>query len=89
MEPTAFSLGNSGFFGGIVSDNFSFLDMDSDSLNAKGDGGLRQLHQYSTLNDNNGNISTPTDEHNYKQSKMPEGMTIEQLTRNRESDLGR
>ena len=89
MEPTAFSLGNSGFFGGVVSDNFSFLDMDSDSLTSKGDGGLRQLHQYSTINDNNGNISTPADEHNYKQSKMPEGMTIEQLQRSRESDLKR
>jgi hypothetical protein len=63
MEPMAFSLGNSGFFGGVVSDNFSFLDMDSDALTAKGDGGLRQMHQYVALNDNMGNISTPADEH--------------------------
>ena len=44
MEPIAYCLGGS--YGGIVSDNFSFLDMDPESLKAKGDGGLRQLHNY-------------------------------------------
>ena len=89
MEPMAFSLGNAGLFGGVVSDNYSFLDMDSNSLEAKGDGGLRQLHQYATLHerDTNGNIATPKDEHHYKQSKIPEGMTIEQLQRTRDADI--
>ena len=49
MEPMAFSFGNAGGCG-IVSDQFSFLDMDADSLNTKGDGGLRQMHSYVTLN---------------------------------------
>jgi hypothetical protein len=49
LEPTAFSLGGSGGFGGIVSDQYSFLDMDADSLTAKGDGGVRQMHNYVNL----------------------------------------
>lgn len=90
MEPMAFSLNNNGgSYGGIVSDNFSFLDMDSESLTAKGNGGLRQIHQYSMFNENmNESIQTPTDEHSYKQSKMAEG-TIEALQKSREEDYSK
>lgn len=49
LEPMAFSLGGCGGFGGIVSDQYSFLDMDSDSLTAKGNGGVRQMHNYVNL----------------------------------------
>jgi len=95
MEPSAFSLGGyggSGGFGGsgVVSDNFSFLDMDAESLNAKGDGGMRQMHNYMSLQCNdNQSISTPNDEHDYKQGKNPEGAgsTIEQLQRQRDQDM--
>lgn len=90
MEPMAFSLGGGGGFGGgIVSDNYSFLDMNADSLNVKGDGGMRQMHNYVPL-DNNGmgvGINTPKDEFDYKSSKMPEGLTIEQLQKQRESEI--
>lgn len=87
MEPMAFSLGGNGGFGGIVSDNYSFLDMDADSLNcAKGDGGLRQMHSYVAMNEDAA-ITTPKDDHDYKASKMPEGMTIEQLQQQRDQDF--
>jgi hypothetical protein len=87
MEPMAFSLSGSNF-GGIVSDNFSFLDMDSQSLNAQGDGGLRQMHNYVALNNNDTfNITTPKDDHSYKSDKIPEGVTIEKLQQQRENDL--
>jgi len=49
LEPSAFSLAGCGGFGGIVSDQYSFLDMDADSLTAKGDGGVRQMHNYVNL----------------------------------------
>jgi hypothetical protein len=49
LEPTAFSLAGCGGFGGIVSDQYSFLDMDADSLTAKGNGGVRQMHNYVNL----------------------------------------
>ena len=50
MEPMAFSLGNSGGFGDIISDQYSFLDQDPDELKADGNGGMRQMHNYVDLN---------------------------------------
>ena len=86
MEPMAFSLGGGGGFGGIASDNYSFLDMDSEELNTKGNGGLRQMHNYVPLNHAD-KISTPQDEFDYKKGKAPEGMTIEKLQQQRDSEL--
>ena len=85
MEPMSFSLGGSGGFG-IMSDQYSFLDQDSDALNTRGDGGLRQMHNYVTLNHSDV-ISTPTDEHKYNQDKVPENMTIEKLQQMRDQEL--
>jgi hypothetical protein len=85
MEPLSFSLGNFGY-GGVCSDNFSFLDMNSESLQANGDGGLRQMHNYVALNDTL-NIATPKDDYNYKENKLPEGLTLEQLQKQREQDF--
>ena len=84
LEPAAFSFG--GFGGGnIASDNYSFLDMDPDSLATKGNGGLRQMHNYVTLNDNM-LIQTPQDDFEY--SKIKDGeMKIEDLQRQRDQDL--
>ena len=88
MEPMAFSF-SSGGFGDIVSDQFSFLDMDAESLTAKGNGGMRQMHNYVDLNSNgNLNIECPNDDFDYKKSnKIPEGLTVEQLQQQRDSDL--
>lgn len=83
MEPSAFSFSG----GDIVSDQYSFLDMDSDALKATGNGGARQMHNYVDLNFSD-NISTPVDETEYKKSsKMPEGMTVEKLQQQRDQDL--
>lgn len=58
MEPMSFSLGASGSFGDIVSDQYSFLDQGPDELNTHGNGGLRQMHNYVDLNTAfNGQIS--------------------------------
>jgi hypothetical protein len=48
MEPMAFSFGSG--LGDIVSDQYSFLDQDSEELEAKGNGGMRQMHNYVDLN---------------------------------------
>ena len=48
LEPMAFALGGGSY--GVTSDSYSFLDMDSDSLSAKGNGGTRQMHNYVSLN---------------------------------------
>jgi thiol-disulfide isomerase/thioredoxin len=50
MEPMAFSFGGSGGFGDIVSDQYSFLDLNEEDLKATGNGGMRQMHNYVDLN---------------------------------------
>jgi hypothetical protein len=83
MEPMAFSLGG----GSIVSDQYSFLDMDSDELNTKGNGGMRQMHNYVPLNYADA-INTPTDEHDYKSGRSDgQEMTIEKLQQLREQEI--
>jgi hypothetical protein len=84
MEPLAFSLGG----GCIVSDQYSFLDMDSEELNTKGNGGMRQMHNYVPLNYSDA-ISTPSDDHDYKQGRGGGGqeMTVEKLQQMREQEL--
>jgi hypothetical protein len=86
LEPMAFSFGSGGY-GDVVSDNYSFLDMDSEALKATGNGGVRQMHNYVDLNYSD-QISTPVDEAEYKKTnKMQEGLTIEQLQEQRNSEL--
>jgi hypothetical protein len=83
MEPMAFSLGG----GSIASDQYSFLDMDSEELNTKGNGGMRQMHNYVPLTYSD-SITTPTDEHDYKQGRSGgEEMTIEKLQQMRDQEL--
>jgi len=85
FEPMAFSFG--GCSGGIASDNYSFLDMDSDSLGTKGNGGLRQMHSYVSLNESS-KIPTPSDETEYNTNKIKDGeMKIEDLQKQRDQDL--
>ena len=58
MEPMAFSFG--GGFSDIVSDQYSFLDQGPEDLEAKGNGGMRQMHNYVDLNTAfSGQISEP------------------------------
>jgi hypothetical protein len=58
-EPLAFSFCE---MGSNLSDNYSYLDLTSDQLSAKGDGGLRMLHNYVTINDNL-TIATPPEDY--------------------------
>ena len=86
MEPMAFSFGSGGF-GDIVSDAYSFLDPGSEELEAKGNGGMRQMHNYVDLNYSD-KISTPNDEQEYKGANKISGeLTIEQLQQQRDTEL--
>lgn len=81
-EPSAFMFGSGGGSGwGVVSDNYSFLDQDAESLMAQGDGGLRQMHSYATP-DFMTNIDTPPD--NYSPDKVAPNQ-LEQFQQNRDS----
>ena len=82
-EPSAFSM-NTCALGGVASDNYSFLDQNADSMAAKGDGGLRQMHQYATL-DYADKIETPPD--NYEPNTIGnQGMTLEQIQQKRNNE---
>jgi hypothetical protein len=54
-EPLAFSYYE---MGTMLSDNYSYLDQNSDELSTKGGGGLRQMHSFSTC-DYKDEIETP------------------------------
>ena len=66
-EPSAFSLNDGS--SGVHSDFFSFLDQGNDELSAKGEGGMRQLYNYATINFQE-KIETP--EENYVPDKVDE-----------------
>lgn len=85
MEPTSFSF-SSGGMSSIVSDNYSFLDMDATDLSAGGNGGMRQLHSYASVNDNVDITATvePQGTRQENTSKMP---SLENLRQQREMDI--
>lgn len=92
MEPVTYQDGFGafgGFGGGVVSDNYSFLDQSDSDLSVKGDGGLRQIHNYVTLNDSMSlSMKLPTDDYDYKTDKLKEGeMSVEALQRKRDEEL--
>lgn len=92
MEPLNYQDGFSafsGFGGGIVSDNYSFLDQSDTELSVKGNGGLRQMHNYVSLNDSmNLTMHLPKDDHDYKSDKLKEGeMSVESLQRKRDQEI--
>ena len=58
-EPSAFSFCE---MGSNLSDNYSYLDMSPDDLMAKGNGGLRMMHNYCSINQNQ-TIATPPDDY--------------------------
>ena len=81
-DPEAFSLNG---LTDIVSDTYSFLDQNSDDLSAKGNGGLRQIHQYSTL-EGIDKINTP--EENYKPNTIGhQNIDIDKLRQQRNLEL--
>lgn len=85
LEPMAFSFG--GGYCNITSDQYSFLDQDPDSLSAKGNGGMRQMHNYVDLNYSD-TISENVEENNQKGSnKISSELTVEKLQKQRENDL--
>lgn len=80
LEPDAFSLGN---LGSVVSDSYSFLDQSSDELCAKGNGGIRQMYNYATINQND-SINTPPDD--YVPNKVG-NMSLDQIREMRDKDI--
>ena len=85
VEPECFSLGGS--MSNVNSDQYSFLDMGSSELEAKGNGGIRQMHNYVSLDNHSNSIQTPNED--YKQSTIGNdgNDSIEHLMKQREAEL--
>lgn len=81
-EPSAFGLND---FGTIMSDNYSFLDQSSDELSAKGSGGMRQIHNYVSVNED---MVIETPHENYKPNTINNnGMSMDELKALRDKDV--
>lgn len=83
-EPMCFSL-NSGLTGGfgVVSDEYSYLDQNSEDLSAKGNGGMRQQHHYASISQNY-NIETPPDTYS---ADTIGNVSMEKLLEKRNSEI--
>jgi len=100
VEPLSFTFKNNSInSSNIVSDNFSYLNQNDNELSVKGEGGLRQLHNYVALNDNNintnidfnigiSNNNNNNNNNNNIENKIKEGeFTIETLQKKREQEF--
>jgi len=82
QEPNPFSLNlDMANSFGVSSDNYSFLDTTPDDLSAKGNGGIRQMYNYATI-DQEQFIKTPLE--NDKSVKL--NMTLEQIEQQRKME---
>jgi len=80
MEPMAFSVTEMGG----CSDNYSYLDMSSEDLSAKGNGGQRIMHNYAGINMSD-QIETPPED--YDPNRIGEEVSVDQLQQQRNSDI--
>jgi len=83
-EPSPFSLNHDCIGGyGVASDTFSFWDQSSDDLSAKGNGGMRQLYNYATI-DSDIRIDAPKED--YAPDKIG-SVSLENLQQKRNTDI--
>jgi hypothetical protein len=83
-EPSPFSLNHDCIGGyGVASDTFSFWDQSSDDLSAKGNGGMRQLYNYATI-DSDIRIDAPKED--YTPDKIG-SVSLENLQQKRNTDI--
>ena len=87
MEPNPYCLDKEtiGSYG-VSSDNFSFYDSNQDELSASGNGGMRQMYNYASIeniNSHDETIYTPQDEGREKKINM----SLEQLQQQRNMEI--
>jgi hypothetical protein len=81
-EPEAYSLGQMS----SMSDAYSYWDQSADDLSAKGSGGVRQLHSFVTLEQQN-QIMTPPDDYEPDKVGNNGSKTIEQYQAERDEQV--
>jgi len=82
-EPSAFSFGDHA----SMSDSFSFLDLSADDLKATGNGGMRQLHGFTSIHNSYDGINTPPED--YVPNKVSGDVSLDKLREAREMDIPR
>ena len=70
-DPISFGQWDTTGIHGVSSDAYSYLDQSPDSMLAKGDGGVRQMYNYSGVCDVDNTIETPPD--TYTPDKVGDG----------------
>ena len=81
-EPECYSLNQMS----CMSDSYSFLDQDSSELSTKGSGGIRQLHNYVTL-DQSFSIHTPEEDYIPDKIGKNGSKSLEELKAEREKSI--
>ena len=87
LEPNAFSLESetNGSFG-VSSDSFSFWDTNTDELSAQGNGGMRQMYTYASIESTNNHseqIYTPAEQADDKAQPI----TLDQIQQQRNNEI--
>lgn len=81
-EPNAFSLN----FNSFSSDTYSFIDSDPDEMNAKGNAGSNQMHNYVSVNYMD-NVTTPPENYVSKRTELSDGGALEKYMNDRDKEL--
>lgn len=81
-EPNAFSLN----FDSFTSDSYSFIDTKPEEMNAKGNGGMMQMHNYVGVNDI-GEIVTPPENYVSNRIASSDENVLEKYMQEREKDI--
>lgn len=85
-DPDAFTFGiNSGSSFGVTSDSYSYLNQSESEMKAEGNGGMKQMYNYVSLNNYDQKINTPSEDNNGN-GKIG-SINLEQLEQQRNNDL--
>ena len=85
-EPAGFQLLASNMGMNIVSEQYTFYNMSSDELSAKGKGGMRQMYNYVPAS-HDALVSIPTPPDTYRPDKVASNITIDVLEQKRIKDV--
>ena len=85
-EPFGFVLNPSTGGVNIQSEQYTFYNMSSNELSAKGNGGMRQMHNYFPASHKSA-FTIPTPDDTYRPDKLGGDVTLDKLQQKRNSDI--
>ena len=85
-EPMGFPLGGASGNSNIMSEQYTMYNMTPEELSAKGKGGMRQMYNYVSANQDTLFIQTPPD--TYRPDKISNSVTIDTLQQQRNAEIG-